>query len=103
MNGMRKTEFWWASVHGADPEPVERVAVDGREGVLTIGCADPFWLDEDPCPVMFVDEDPMYRPRHPDKVAAERAAIKEAENRGRKTYQFEGKRLPLPHGWRGPR
>jgi hypothetical protein len=107
---MRKTDFFWASIHGADPEPVERTILDGRAGVLTIGCADPFWLDEDPCPVLFINRhaatgrpEPMWRPQHPDKIIAERAALEEARKRNLRTYTFEGRRIPVPHGWRGPR
>ncbi len=95
----RKTEFWWASIHGAEPEPVERTTHDGRDCVYTLGCDDPFYLDEKPCPVLFVNE--MHRPRHPDQEIAESAA----SAAGRKTYVFGGKRLQVPahHGWRGPR
>jgi hypothetical protein len=96
----RKTEFWWASIHGADPEPVEKAKRDGRPCVFTSGCADPFFLEEDPSAVVFVQE--MSRPEHPDKVAARRAALANQ----RKTYIFRGKRIAVPfsgHGWRGPR
>lgn len=50
----RKTEFWWASIHGADPEPVEKTEHDGRPCVFTLGCGDPFYLDDVPCAVAFV-------------------------------------------------
>jgi hypothetical protein len=98
----RKAEFWWASIHGADPEPVEKTEHDGRPCVFTIGCADAFYLDENPCPVLFVDHEAMPRPEHPDKKEAERAA----KYAGRRSYMWQGKRVRLPpiqHGWRGPR
>lgn len=114
----RKTEFWWASIAGADPEPVERCEIDGRPAVYTCGCADPFYLDEKDCPVRFlmwdhvnhygrygawkfttekrVSEKPylgLERPKHPDKVAAETAA-----------RDHDSRRLQTTsHGWRGPR
>ena len=80
----RKTEFWWASIHGADPEPVEKTEREGRHCIYTLGCADPFYLDE-PGVLMFDPRDngdpesPMERPRHPDKIKAERAAIEAAD------------------------
>jgi hypothetical protein len=98
----RKTQFYWASIHGADPEPVEICTVEGRRACYTLGCGDPFYLDEDPCPVLFVDQEAMLRPEHPDKKEAERAA----KYAGRRSYLWKGKRIHLPpvsHGWRGPR
>jgi hypothetical protein len=106
----RKVEFWWASIHGADPEPVEKtVTDDGRACVYTLGCADPFYLDESPCPVLFIEDEAMLRPKHPDKEAADLAAMAVAANKGRRTYvSSSGKREPVlgwsrGHGWRGPR
>lgn len=34
----RKTEFWWASVAGADCEPVEVTKKDGERVAYTCGC-----------------------------------------------------------------
>jgi len=108
----RKTEFWWASIHGADPEPVEKTEHEGRPCVYTLGCADPFYLDEAPCAVLFVSADggiywpkmpghkasyepgeaePMERPLHPDKDRARQAALSAARRR------------QAAHSWRGPR
>jgi len=105
----RKTEFWWASIHGADPEPVEKAEHEGRPCVYTLGCADPFYLDEEPSAVMFVSPDngyagpwgrwiepelkPLSRPKHPSKQLAEAAAL--AAARAKTPARF--------HGWRGPR
>jgi hypothetical protein len=96
----RKTEFWWASIHGADPEPVEKAEHEGRPCVYTLGCADPFYLDEPG--VFFIDDERMIRPWHPDKEEAARAA----KLANRRSYVWQGKRIRLPppaHGWRGPR
>lgn len=96
----RKAEFWWASIHGADPEPVEKTERDGRPCVYTLGCADPFFLDQPG--VLLIDDEAMPRPEHPDKEEARRAA-KLAD---RRSYVWQGKRVQLPpiqHGWRGPR
>lgn len=91
MTITRKTEFWWASIAGADPEPVEKTENEGRPCVYTIGCADPFYLDHDP--VLLIRSYPdghLTRPRHPDIVAAEQAeALATNLRRG--------------HSWRGPR
>lgn len=106
-----KAAFWWASIHGADPEPVEKTVRDGRPCVLTIGCADPFFLDEEPCRVLLIDPraneytkpQPIDRPMHPDKIAAERAALEAARDAGRTTYKVGRRIFTVPHGWRGPR
>jgi hypothetical protein len=97
----RKTEFWWASIHGADPEPVEKAEHEGRPCVYTLGCADPFYLDEPGIEfVSWFDSGidlihhptPMKRPLIKDKalaaLAAKRAKIA---------------RSNASHGWRGPR
>lgn len=114
----RKTEFWWASIAGADPEPVEKTEVDGRPAVYTCGCADPFFLDDKKTLVRllmtdwsnastsrvvwkFADERRLAhtpytgldRPEHPDKVIAARAAQTHDSAPG----------FSSSHGWRGPR
>jgi hypothetical protein len=93
----RKAEFRWASIAGADPEPVEVIELDGRKGILTTGCADPFWLDDEavgivlhasamgrPTPFESVDQ----RAKREAKYQAEKAAYNKAHPH---------------HGWRGPR
>ena len=88
----RKTEFWWASIHGADPEPVEKTEHEGRPCVYTCGCADPFYLDEGA--ILFVRTHPLGkldRPEHPSKHLAERAATPI----WRQGHPY--------HSWRGPR
>jgi len=100
----RKSEFWWASIHGADPEPVEKTEHDGRPCVYTLGCADPFYLDEKPCPLLFVTNAP--RPKHPDIQAAEDAARRaESLRQSVAAYRRGTGRNPIDftHGWRGPR
>lgn len=102
----RKTEFWWASIHGADPEPVEKAEREGRACVYTLGCSDPFYLDEPG--VLFVAEsggayygadklyepgepEPIERPLHPDKEKARLAS------------QYRARLRDAAHSWRGPR
>lgn len=41
-----KTKFYWASVSGADPEPVELVDDNGHMGVTMMASTDIFWLDD---------------------------------------------------------
>lgn len=125
-----KSEFWWASIHGADPEPVEKTEYNSRPCIYTLGCADPFYLDDPGIRLIgteagwsnntpkFVDHlikpaTIIQRLKHPDIEEAERAALqadRDAEyiayQKGLKTYvKTIGKRVPvsLPHGWRGPR
>ena len=88
----RETEFRWASIAGADVEIVELIEQDGRRGILTIGCPDPFWLGEQgPGVVLFANW--IRRPEHFETEEAR--AIREAE--------YERYRLSRQHGWRGPR
>ena len=108
----RKTEFYWASIGGADPEPVELVEIDERKAVYTCGCGDPFFLDAPDCPVRLGSEfnasavghhnhlwllsfkgkpQPMERP----VLASRREAAEMA-----KQYKEAHRR---PHSWRGPR
>jgi hypothetical protein len=44
-------EFYWASVAGAQPEPVEVTELNGRKVAYTCGCADAFDLEDPNCPV----------------------------------------------------
>jgi len=88
---LRKTAFAWASIAGADPEPVELIEEDGRKGVLTIGCADPFWLD-DPAAGVCLWANTLVRP--PNFETQEQRDAREAKYRAERA----GK-----HGWRGPR
>lgn len=104
----RKTEFWWASVVGADCEPVEVTMLGGERVAYTCGCADPFYLDRPDGLVVLVaigsryDHEsgvmvpaPLERPLTPKqegiKLKARDAQIKLDAKRG------------IHHGWRGPR
>lgn len=119
---VRKTVFAWASIAGADAEPVELINVDGREGLYTLGCADPFWLDDVSLGVIVYDGTPLPRPENPEtheqrgareeKYRAKEIAVKKAyEWHG--TYAAHGphceqagcvgKDRAHRHGWRGPR
>ncbi len=104
----RKTEFWWASIGGAEPEPVEKTEHEGRPCVYTLGCADPFYLDDPDCPVTLASTNrpsgwrslcfdvknrlPMERPKLPNKDEAQ--SIDD---------MFHRRMPPRSHGWRGPR
>lgn len=106
----RKAEFYWASIGGADPEPVELVVIDGRRAVYTCGCGDPFFLDDKTVrvklgtssasicggsPTWVFDDLGAARPmQRPGRMAtAEKRAQKEAYHT----------RVPVVHSWRGPR
>lgn len=62
----RKTEFAWASIAGADPEPVELIEKDNRKGLYTIGCEDIFWLDDESAGIVVYDGNPLTRPSNPE-------------------------------------
>lgn len=94
MTEERKTEFWWASVAGADCEPVEVTMLDGERVAYTCGCGDPFYLDRPDCPVVLVGvgypRRAMERPLSPmqQKLADE---------------AWDRERVGVSHSWRGPR
>ncbi len=103
----RKTVFYWASIAGADPEPVEVATVDGKRVAYTLGCPDPFPLGKG-SPVKLGREalewgghdvffttyspSPMDRPMH----ASEHQKQREKE-------RIEWENLIIEHRWRGPR
>lgn len=110
MANERKTEFWWASVAGADCEPVEVTVLDGERVAYTCGCADPFYLDRPDCLVALVPiekrydgnlrkyvplEQPLERPLTPAQETAKAAAYE-------RKLKADAKR-GIHHGWRGPR
>lgn len=90
----KKAEFAWASIAGADPEPVEIIERDGRKGVLTCGCPDPFWLDDKSAGVK-LDYDLMNRPLSVITAAQKR--------RMDAAYQRQRAKAGFTHGWRGSR
>lgn len=105
----RKTKFFWASIAGAPPEPVEVCTVEGRDVCYTLGCGDPFFLDEADCPVILgssVSERKggkwflLLDTEHPTPL--ERPSTKEASaaeiRRAEKAYEKVGH-----HSWRGSR
>lgn len=119
---IRKTEFAWASIAGADAEPVELIEDNGRKGLLTIGCRDPFWLDDKAAGILVYNGTPLQRPSNPETqeqrdlrektYSAKQAAVKAAY-----VWHFEhskhgpdceaagcsGKGNEGTHGWRGRR
>ena len=91
MSGKDKSEFWWASVAGADSEPVEVVKKDGERLAYTCGCGDPFYLDRPDCPVILIEDEAMDRPMTPKQE---------------KNYWARQKRqaaIARSHSWRGAR
>ncbi len=85
----RTSPFAWASIAGADPEPVELTEVDGKPCVYTLGCQDAFLLS-DPTVTLYADE--LVRPRN--LLTQEQADEKERQ------WRLEASR---EHSWRGPR
>ncbi len=57
MSEARKVEFWWASVAGADCEPVKVTTLGAERVAYRCGYADPFYLDRPDCPAVLVVED----------------------------------------------
>ena len=118
----RKTDFAWASIAGAGAEPVELIDVDGRKGILTIGCQDPFWLDDESAGIVVFTGSRLERPENPetqeqrdkrqDKYKRKEAAVKAAYKWHRTHAKHgpdcdeagcTGKENEGTHGWRGPR
>lgn len=84
-------QFTWASIAGAEPEPVEIIVRDGRKGILTCGCADPFWLDDESIDIR-LSWNTMVRP----------ATVLTEEERVIFQRRYEI-RSAGSHGWRGSR
>lgn len=82
------SNFAWASIAGADAEPVEIVDIEGRSAVFTLGCPDPFWMDQG---FVVVYANKLDRPLNPETDKQREA--REAKWRASKSG----------HGWRGPR
>ena len=116
---IRKTTFAWASIAGADAEPVELMEVDGRKGLYTLGCADAFWLDDASIGIVVFGGTPLNRPDHPEtqeqrdereSTYKAKAAVKKAayewhrDNAKHGPHCIEAEcETPWRHGWRGPR
>lgn len=104
--GHRKAEFWWASIAGADCEPVEVTTLGGERVAYTCGCSDPFYLDRPDCLVTLIPDNwewegsekkalPMERPLTPKQEAAEERKYER---------QIRADRAAgIRHSWRGPR
>ncbi len=86
----RASPFAWASIAGANPEPVEISEVDGRPCVYTTGCGDPFFMD-DPSVVLYVDD-----LERPDNLLTQ----EQVDERERQ-WRLDASRPS--HRWRGPR
>lgn len=107
----RKAEFYWASVAGADPEPVELVIIDGRKAIYTCGCGDPFFLDDKAVKITLGTEraamnggttdtwifDDMGAARPMTRPGFMTAREKEVQ---KEVYHT---RIPVRHSWRGAR
>ena len=98
MADKRKTKFWWASVAGAECEPVEVTTLDGERVAYTCGCGDPFYLDRPDCPIELV-------PAKYTDGAMERALTPTQVTRAEKRRQrLIAKAMANgTHSWRGPR
>lgn len=102
MSGKDKSEFWWASIAGANCEPVEVTTLDGRRVAYTCGCNDPFYVDEPTCPCVLV---PTYEYRG-NGVSSRGPMVrnltpKQAEDQLRR--EREQRRIAESHRWRGDR
>lgn len=116
----RKAQFCWASIAGADPEPVELVRIDGRLAIYTCGCADPFFLNDKSVPVrvgrteirsqnsdaspVFIEDASLVaisRPLLGDKWQADQDAKIAEKAKLRQARRKSG--VVFSHGWRGPR
>lgn len=104
----KKSEFWWATVGGADCEPVEVTTLNNERVAYTCGCADPFYLDRPDCALVLVpleneyDFDakkdiplPLERPLTPAQEQAQATAYEKKRKRDAKKG--------IHHGWRGAR
>jgi hypothetical protein len=60
VSDKNKSEFWWASIAGANCEPVEVTMIDGKRVAYTCGCGDPFYIDEPECLCVLI---PVYEYR----------------------------------------
>lgn len=110
----RKTEFYWASIAGAEPEPVELCTINGRRAVYTFGCGDPFFLDDKDTPVRlgtkrrvwggidpYFDPNTKAEPMDRPPLPTPSQVLRRKEERA-----YEKQRAYLaahPHNWRGPR
>lgn len=117
---IRKTKFAWASIAGADAEPVELIETDGRQGLLTIGCQDPFWLDDPAAGIVIFSGCELVRPLNPEtqeqrdsreavylakKLAVRAAYLWHKDHAAHGPYCLAGdcNGKPYRHMWRGPR
>lgn len=103
----RKTQFYWASIAGADTEPVEVTTLNGERVAYTCGCGDPFYLDKPDCPVVLV-ADPQTKDATPwfaDDGRMNRVLAPKQASRADAAYRRKlAKRLATgTHSWRGPR
>lgn len=89
---MRKEIFHWASIAGAEPEPVELIESSvGRKGLLTIGCQDPFWLDDKSAGIIVYDGSLLQRPLNPE--------TKEERNLREQIYETKQKAIKASYEW----
>lgn len=107
MSETRKTKFYWASIGGADPEPVEVTKVDGKRVVYTLGCPDPFLLEKG-SPVRLGREarewggsEDFFTTIKPTPMKRPKIAAPEQVKREKERIAWENR--PIPHRWRGQR
>lgn len=101
MSAKPKSQFYWASIAGADSEPVEVTKVDGRRVAYTCGCADPFYLDDPDNPVQLLLEEGDDKPEPMDRLPTPAMKKRAAASYERKLRRDRA--AGIHHGWRGPR
>lgn len=100
-DGKDESKFFWASIAGARPEPIEVTTLDGRRVAYTCGCADPFDLDAPDCPV---EIEPARCMINPGLVLVGTPFELRRPNNWRKSKRaYEKYQADPSHGWRGPR
>ena len=105
----RKSRFAWASIGGAEPEPVELTELEGHPVAYTCGCADVFFLDEPDSPVRiggtrrlsgWLDLCMDFKAKN---EIIERPRLADKEETARLNEQYHRREPKRHHGWRGPR
>lgn len=104
----RKTKFYWASIGGADPEPVEVTAVDGKRVAFTLGCPDPFPLGRGShvrlgrCARAWGGSEDFFTTIQPEPMDRPVAATADQTTREKERIAWENRPVSQ-HRWRGAR
>lgn len=99
----RKAEFYWAIVGEANPEPVAVTVKNGKRVAYTIGCPDPFVLDEPDSVIMLLSEETVHFELVPmDPLEIPPVATAESVAKARKAHErmiARDRRNGIHHGW----